>query len=131
MERRNLWQLPTENRLEIINLALLSNPSTTAGMIREAINMLDIADLLGTKNTFSISVQARLDRLFASSINIFNQAKSSWGLRLIWSGHDCARQPCEHLWAYATHPCASNAQIDFACLCARCLDRRCERINNR
>lgn len=127
MERRKLWQLPADNRLEIINLALLSNSSTTAKSIREAIDVLDIMDLLGSKNTFSQSVQARLDRLFARSIEIFNQASSSWGLRLIWSGHECAKYPCEHLWAYATHPQASHAQIDYACLCARCLNGQCRR----
>lgn len=128
MERRKLWQIPQQYRLEVINLALVSNGSRMASVMKEAINFMDIVDLLDSENTFSRSMQKKLDLLFSSSIDIFSQAGSRWGLRLIWCGHECAQQPCRYIWAFATHPCASESLIDHACLCARCLDQHAEKI---
>ena len=124
MERKKLWQLPAEYQLEIIHLALDTNPDERAGSVREASRLMDLGHYLQSENTFSRSVQNRLDQLFASSIELFNQARSRWGLRLLWCGQQCASCPNEHIWAFATHPYASDSLIDHACSCARCMGDR-------
>lgn len=120
MERRKLWQIPVQHQLEIIDLALVSNHERLAEQLREASRVMDMSDLLRSDNTFSRSLQKKLDRLFARSIDIFSQATNRWGLRLLWCGNECASQPNQHIWAFATHPYASEALISHACSCTHC-----------
>ena len=120
MERKNLWQLPAEHQLEIINLALVSRNNRIADQVREAASIMDLSEYLRSENTFSRSLHGKLDVLFASSINLFNQANGRWGLRLLWCSSECAHFPNQHLWAFVTHPDATNALIDHACACSRC-----------
>jgi hypothetical protein len=121
MERRKLWQLPARYQQDIIDLALVSNDGQLAEQIREASRLMDLSNYLRSENTFSHSVQKKLDQLFASSIDLFNQASSGWGLRMLWCSQQCAGHPNQHIWAFSTHPFASDALIDHACSCARCL----------
>ena len=76
MERRKIWQIPPEYQLEIIDLALISNHERLAEQVREASCTLDMGAYLSSENTFSRSVQRKLDQLFANSIEIFSQAGS-------------------------------------------------------
>ena len=120
MERRKLWQIPARHQLEIIDLALASNHERLAEQLREAVRVMDMSELLRSENTFSRSLQKKLDRLFANSINIFSEATNRWGLRLLWCGKECSSQPNQHIWAFTTHPYASAPLISHACSCAHC-----------
>ena len=124
MERRKIWQIPPEYQLEVIDLALISNHDRIAEQVREASCSLDMGSYLSTSNTFSRSVQRKLDQLFAHSIDIFSQASSRWSLRMLWCGYECAKQPTLYLWALTTHPHASESLICHACSCTRCLGEK-------
>jgi len=124
MERKKLWELPVNNRLEIIIFALASSLDIPLvhklkGVVTDLISL----DYLNFENTYSRSIQARMDKLFQNSISTFMQADNRCGLRQLWCGRECANCPENHIWALATHPCASEALINHACSCARSLGR--------